>query len=150
MGFTFIIGNIKNGSVEVVESEHAPTFPGERNVGANIRMPSYGSWSTFCDATGLRQVFYPPRVPMTVLLNFIRCWFQCEWLIARHPGVTRLTAQHARAITDAKTRYMQEHPQVQARYDASLEEEHLAQLLWLEWWIQWALEHCQRPGISNS
>ncbi len=114
-----------------MSNEHAPVIPGdEPNTRMNKRQPSYNGWSDFCEAVGLRQMFF-------------------EDLLVRHPGSVRITQQHANAIPSATGYYKQAHPEAQARFGYSDEDAHLARLLWLGWWFEWALENCQRPGIYN-
>jgi hypothetical protein len=131
MGYTLLIGDIKDGQIAEVTSEQAPAIPGDRYPRMNKRQPSYNEWSDFCEATGLRRFFL-------------------EGLLVPHPGINYITPLHAQAITSAKARYLRAHPQAQAINDGTPENMHLARLVWLEWWMQWALEHCRYPGIQNS
>lgn len=135
MGYTLTIGetsgHFSGRQVTPASSEQAPIIPGDgANSQSNKRQPSYSDWADFCDATGLRPLFYLD-------------------LIARHPGIVSLTSRHQAAISEAKRRYQQAHPAAQARYSGVVEDAHLARLVWLEWWVSWALAHCRRPAIEN-
>ena len=33
--------------------------------------------------------------------------------------------------------------------DADVANYHMARLIWLDWWVQWALKNCERPAIYN-
>jgi hypothetical protein len=132
MGYTLIIGDINGGQIAEVTSEQAPAIEG---AGPHSRMnksqPSYAGMEDLCSLIGLRQMFF-------------------EELLVKRPGVAPITARHARAVSLARQRYQRDHPQAQPRYEQSDEDGHLARLVWLEWWMQWALEHCHHPGIQNS
>jgi len=153
MGYTFTIGNAipvhnKTGfpdlhaswEVEAAHDEHAPTFPNdELTSNGNSRSPSYTAWADFCHTVGLYDFFYTLS----------------GHLHAGHPGCIGITPHDAKFVSAALSRYrgavtlppgFEEYRyQGPPRFDA-----HLARLIWLEWWMRWAVEHCDTPAIENT
>lgn len=126
------------------ESEDAPSFPGDERGSA--RSPSYSGWAEFCRATGLSSLFFGAQ-------GFARRENIAErdtCLIHQHPGVTLLRAldlvevRHAVALWKAKPWPTEE------RIPGFDPELNLARLLWLEFWIEWALKNCEHPAIGNT
>ena len=149
MGYTLTVGEIEfghplgaavahltagrilmSGQIVPVTVEQAPAFPNDYLPRMNKRVPSYGEWSVFCKAVGLYDLFYGE-------------------LLKPHPGIVPITERHTQAIVAARTRYQQIHPHARACFGYSMDDEHLARLMWLEWWFQWACANCRRPGICN-
>jgi hypothetical protein len=165
MGYTIIIGEAMidvyedstslDITAETVELADAPDFPNDVNPRKNVRWPGYCTWHDFCEEVGLFDLFYDDE----------------EGLIRPHPGVRRLTQDHADAIAQALARYPRSKPpgflgidafhELSARapklsdaseaffaahspYDSTL-----ARLLWLDWWVRWALAECTIPVFVN-
>ncbi len=153
MGYTFIIGNATvNASKEdfpelhaawdVEEMEHpeAPTFPNDEVTGrSNVRCPSYSVWADFCDKVGITELFYDER----------------KNLHAGHPGCIGITAEWADAVHKARVKY-----EGKSTLPAGFEDDwgyrgepnydyHLARIIWLDWWTQWAIANCETPAIAN-
>lgn len=153
MGYTFTIGNAipmhnktdfpdlyARWEIEGAHDEHAPTFPNDDLTGnGNSRSPSYSVWDDFCRTVGLYDFFYTPS----------------GRLHAGHPGCIGITPHDVEFVSAALSRYRgratlppgfeEYHYQGQPRFDA-----HLARLIWLEWWMRWAVEYCETPAIENT
>jgi hypothetical protein len=154
MGYTIKIGNAipyfeKNEEygelyaewrVENVRHPDAPTFPVDEMTGnSNSRHPSYTGWNNFCEEAGVYNVFY-----------------ENERFRGGHPGCSLLKKSDLELVREAKIR--REHfsklspgfnddddDDDQEKYDGVL-----ARLIWLEYWIGWALTNCETPAIENS
>lgn len=130
--------------VKEIKQDDAPTFPNDEMTGnGNDRHPSYWGWSHFCDITGLTPLFFD----------------QEAGLMREHPGLQPLHAEHALVIDQALKRWKEAHPNTEPGfekfdfmtgessnygYDATL-----ARLIWLDWWVKWALKNCENPAIRN-
>lgn len=155
MGYTFRVGNAipKHGktdfphlsaSWEVEPATHpeAPTFPNDEMTGSgNARSPSYTVWSDFCRQTGIYQLFYNYR----------------GHLHAGHPGCQGITQEDGETIALALKHYRNK-AALPAGFqgwdwrdgDPITHDAHLARLIWLDWWVQWALKNCETPAIENT
>lgn len=121
--------------VSLIEIDGAPTCAGDEMTGcSNRRQPSYGVWDRFCRATGVYALFFDPR----------------KGLMREHPGTASLTKGHAKEIAAALARYRANHPDAQPTFESADEHDHhLARLIWLDWWVRWALANCRQPAIHN-
>jgi hypothetical protein len=153
MGYNLTIGNAVLGeacpdthvySVDVDGASHpdAPAF-GEPTDGTSQRWPSYSGWSEFCKEVGLTELFYDR---------------ECG-LLSRHPGTFALTQGHLDTIAAAlKHRRATNGGKEPGFPDETPEGElidngkdgQLARLVWLEYWVRWALENCERPAMRNT
>lgn len=162
MGYTFTIGNATpeftkdeyglwaRWVVAGATSPEAPTFPNDGMTGnSNERSPGYSAWAGFCREAGLYDFFYDER----------------GRLHAGHPGCIQITeADHAVvkvALDRCRARatlppgfsgwgkYNEQTGEYETpdegKYDATL-----ARLIWLEWWMRWALDNCETPAIQNT
>lgn len=161
MGYSFHIGNAtyekyeydgevcESWPVQGMTHPDAPTFPNDDMTGnGNDRHPSYSAWSHFCTEAGLYELFYDYR-------GHLHCG---------HPGTMFLTQGHLEEIQYAlkqrqkistKPPGFDGYPQLndigimetpdEGRFDPIL-----ARLIWLEFWVRWALENCENPGIQNT
>lgn len=165
MGYTLTIGEAKmelpeepdrsiTVGVERLEREDAPEFPGDGTTGkSNQRSPSYTVWT---------QV-------MRDLLLYDWMFDTESGIIRDHPGCVMLRREDQRIVTEARQRWQREHPETEPGWcscvgchvwksieaGTSLEPHReldgvLARVLWLEWWITWALDHCAVPAFENS
>ena len=172
MGFTITIGNaipqvptqseIDEGEdrtprwrVQRGESEDAPSFPGD--IEGSVRRPSYQVWGEFCQATDLSSLFFGAQGQKNITPRD-------TCLILDHPGVTLLAAsdlvevRHALELWRAKpwptkNRIAGFDPNISAFDDQVPDPQydgHLCRLLWLEFWIDWALKNCEFPAIGNT
>lgn len=62
-------------------------------------------------------------------------FFGDSGLMSKHPGAVVLTREHL-AVVDGVA-------DPEPGYD-------LDRLVWLRWWMRWALDHCKVPVIANS
>jgi len=126
--------------------EEAPAFPGDDlSQHGNDRHPSYSGWAEFCDDVGLADLFFDR---------------ENGCLIQEHSGVMRLERQHYYAVRVARKRYQAQYPQAMPEvgpydYRTGFDKQetcnyNLIRLLWLEWWMKWALENCKEPSFYNS
>jgi hypothetical protein len=145
-------------SVEGAEEEEAPEFENDTMTGkGNSRHPGYGAWDDFARSAGLHSFFFDKE----------------SGVMRKHPGCFALTKEHQKTVADALTAYQAKYPNTKPGFtsqfmpkpnsgiigsdsrsmgapDEVVAEYHLARLIWLDWWIQWALKNCKRPAISNS
>jgi hypothetical protein len=132
--------------VESLELPEAPAFPNDPlSQRVNHRHPSYAGWDDWCTAVGLQALFFDRE----------------EGLMREHPGTFPLTEDHAIVVEIALDRYHKAHPDAVPRFDrfdpetgrtevASTEaDRNLARLIWLDFWVRWALDNCERPVIHN-
>lgn len=119
--------------VPVLRFEDAPRSAGDA-VGANFIGVGYTYWADFCDAVGLKGLFlglddddaYDPQKDIR--------------LIDRHPGASRIHPEHLAMVREALARY---------REHAAPDDGYTFNLVWLEWWMNWALENASTPCIVN-
>lgn len=151
MGYNITIGNAvpyhhKEGgyldagwTVESHTSDDAPAFPNDDMTGnGNARYPSYSAWAGFARATGLTKLF-----------------FGDEGLMTQHPGCALLTQEHRAVVAAALAEYRARawkppgfegwNGEDKGKYDHQL-----ARLIWLDYWIGWALDNCETPAIRNT
>lgn len=142
-----------DGPIEATVEKHkektAPKFPGDRMTGnGNSRHPGYAQWGAFCDATGLRPLFFAPDTG----------------LMREHPGCQPLHSSHLATVRAALDRWRTQHPDAApgwcscAKCDQWTDDKEAAhaeldgdyaRLLWLEWWMDWAITNCKMPAIYN-
>lgn len=161
MGYTFKIGNAvpefskddgylsARWVVEPMRRDDAPTFPHDEMTGnGNDRSPSYSAWSEFCKATGIYDVFYDER----------------GHLHAGHPGCVMLKRSDLERVKEAREAWQKtstlppgfegwsvydEATKTSTTPDEGKYDYQLARLIWLEWWMAWALDNCETPAIEN-
>lgn len=130
----------------------APTFPGDTMTGnSNGRHPGYAQWSKFCDDTGLDGLFFA----------------RDEGFLSSHPGCFKLLPIHLATVQAALATWKAKRPTMVPgwcecgdchgwRREEDNEphrperDGHMARLLWLEWWMDWALRTCRVPAVSNT
>ena len=162
MGYTITIGNAvpdfgkEDGElyarwvVEGACSDDAPTFPNDAMTGnSNSRSPSYSGWMDFCQESGLYDLFYTK-------------W---EGLIDTHPGCVPINQSHYDEVYDALERFKKKatkppgfsgysswdkENEVWITPDEDKYDHILARLMWLEFWMKWALDNCETPAIQNT
>ena len=70
-------------------------------------------------------------------------------LVEQHPGVCAINQADADFITDKLTEFRAMNPDV-AEGLADDKSQTLKLLVWLEFWMRWAVENCEYPAIGNS
>lgn len=112
----------------------SPAF-GEPTDYTNSRWPSYSVWSSFMKAVGIYDVFFDGR----------------GHLIGGHPGVRLVTRELSDFVNGALVKYRAENPSVHPLLNEGSESAGwLCRLIWLDYWLNWALENCETPVIANS
>lgn len=123
--------------VDVVTNDRAPEFPNDQVTGkSNVRMPGYSAWEDFCQETGLYKLFYGD-----------------EGLMACHPGCAKINKGHVSAVRIAllqRHEYRLNNGITSRPGFGAVNDYTLARLLWLEYWMAWAVENCEIPAIKNS
>lgn len=129
--------------VEDQSLENAPNFPNDPTGTSNERSPAYSVWRDFADWCGLYDL----------LLGM-------DGLMYNHPGCKPLKKEHyeqIKAVLEKKKGIVVGEPGFQklAEEEGSMDEygidqSHLARLIWLEFWVNWALENCETPAIWNN
>ncbi len=122
------------------ESPDAPSFFGEE--ASSTRSPSYGQWAQFCRSVGL-----------------VGLMGENGTLVPSHPGVAILRPSDLAAVREALHAWRARpwpNPERIAgfnEYDAETDprlDGNQARLLWLEFWIDWALKNCEHPAMGNT
>lgn len=127
----------------------APEFPNDEMTGkTNIRRPSYTQWAAICREAGIYELFFD----------------ESEGLFRDHPGCKPLKQKHLDEIRFALDLRKRKSKKRAGFFDAVFNEEKdeweypeehlydgvLACLIWLEFWVNWALSNCENPAIANS
>lgn len=152
MGYTFTIGNATPAfnkddfpylsakwAVEPVRHDTAPDLPNDVAGNGNSRSPAYGVWKEFCQRAGIYDLFFDYR----------------GRLLAGHPGCVGITQEDADKVTAALEKYRAQATlpagfEPDMFYDGPPRYDHcLARLIWLEYWMQWAVKNCETPAIQN-
>ncbi len=153
MSYDIYIGNAvireEDLEVEYVVSSHtepdAPVFPYDSmTANSNNCHPGYAQWTGFCREAGIHDLFFGEE----------------SGLMRNHPGIQRLHIWHLTAVQNALRRWREQHPEAVPGFDYSPHWNHpddgvrgrdpiLARLIWLEFWIDWALRTCEKPALYN-
>lgn len=163
MGYTLTIGNAvpqppdpRDGdegmfgwTVENLILPEAPAPDNDMNKHANYCWPSYSVWADFAQAVDLYALFFDKDFG----------------LIRRHPGIVPLLPHHRTEVAEALAAFRAAHPTAVPRFADPKPDGHpfdvvenpmngpnaiLARLVWLDWWIGWALDNCEHPAFENS
>lgn len=139
MGYTITIGDVQPGElicedgeyripmeIEVLTHERDGPRDGSPTDGTNQRWPDYSGWEEFTQTVGLYDMFYN----------------EDTGIMRNHPGVFELTEEHQMAISRAEGR-LKKLPQ-------AVRELHGGRLMWLSYWVEFAVKHCKRPAIKNT
>ena len=120
--------------VKEIESPDAPDFFNDSmSAFNNGRHPSYTGWSGFARSTGLYDFFFKKDTG----------------LMREHPGTFDLLPEHFGFVVGKRYAYQRLNPLAIPTFDGVAENANLARLLWLEWWMAWALNNCTAPAIHN-
>lgn len=169
MGYTITIGNaaLKFDQddlylrIDVEGAEH-PDAPAHcRFTGnGNSRSPSYTTWHEFCQDAGIYPLFYGQGWDRDAR-RYRECpeGFHRETpLLVEHPGCQPICHADLGYITAARIRREQTNGGKPAGFFESIggceidngTDHTLARLLWLEFWVRWALENCTIPAVGNT
>lgn len=122
----------------------------------NSRSPSYTAWSDFCKAAEIYELFYGEGWSREERRYIPKQDFYRETiLIADHPGAAVIIPQDLDYIRAARERRAANNggrePGFWDNEGVDNGKDHvLARLLWLEFWVDWALKNCKNPVIHNS
>ncbi len=112
----------------------APTFEGDEITGnSNCRRPGYGVWMDFAHDTGLSDLFYAPG-----------------GIMEQSHTMTVLNAGHLAIVQESLALWRATFPNEIIGWGENATERGMdfARLIWLEWWMRWAIEHCSVPAIE--
>lgn len=113
--------------------QKAPRFDNDEMTGnGNSRHPGYSQWSGWCDVSGLTALFFDEETG----------------IMRRHPGTFSLNHEHLMTVSAALRKWKEQSPAAVAGF-AHGQDPVLARLVWLDWWIRWALQNCDAPAIHN-
>lgn len=170
MGYTLRIGELKVSyendedepriDLKAMPARHddAPAF-GEPTDYENQRWPSYTAWAEFARDFGLYELFFGQSVGSRDIVRD-------DALLRQHPGCVPLTERHRREINAAleawKRRYPDAtptfgrpppegaHPLMWEDPDNPEENGKMTRIVWLAYWVNWALDNCTRPVFENT
>lgn len=164
MGYNLTIGELEIEYVQDKDCPHislnaasqtnadAPAF-GEGTDYTNQRWPSYTAWSNFYKFVGLEELFTGK--------NSQGQYVRDDGLLVSHPGCVPLTKKHREEINKALDEFKIKYPDAIPTYgnpgdnfegDPNNPEEnaYLVRLVWLQYWVNWALDNCKQPVFENS
>lgn len=134
---------------DVVDEKHdnAPAF-GEFTDYTNYRAPGYGQWDKVMRDCGLHELMFD----------------EDTGLIRNHPGCVPLVKEHKEIIDKAYKEFYEKYPNCKAGYSPKINNKEgiyddpdwdncnntAVRLEWLKYWVDWALENCERPVFYNS
>lgn len=151
MGYTIKIGEARfhkdeefafiGINVRSERHEAAPAF-GEPTDYTNERWPSYITWSEFIKTVGLYDLFTDRE----------------RGLMRSHPGEALLIQKHQAVIHEALEKYRLASGKKPGFSETLLGEKipgqedtdpYLARLIWLDYWVTWAVANCENPVLVN-
>ena len=123
---------------EVASNPSAPAF-GEPTDYKSARCPSYSMWEDFVEYVGLKSLFFGKEVGQSEVTRG-------DHLI-REESVVPLTEQHRLEVNAAFEAYQAKHPGANPTFEVGSTESnrHMARLVWLHYWVNWALDNCKNP-----
>jgi len=120
-------------TVNSVYLDEAPVFDDDgMTSNGNSRHPGYSQWANFVDKVGLNDLF-----------------FGDGGLMSDHPGCSYITKEHVEQVKAALEKYKERFPDAKPGFLGN-QDALLARLIWLEWWMGWAVKNCKVPAIFNS
>lgn len=112
-------------------SPDAPAF-GNPTDRTNSLWPSYTAWAETMRISGLTDAFF----------------YQGS-MIGGHPGVRLVTPELVETVTYALRGLEAKNPNAKAEYGTDVGAA-MCRLIWLDYWLRWAIENCETPVIANS
>lgn len=143
MGYKITIGDLtldtETGAPTVAYTARAdaPDHDPAVDVG-NVRRPSYTAWEAFCRISGLEPLFFGCPAG----------GHRETGLMAEHPGIARLLPGDLEAVRDARVARQSAMGEIDPGFGPG-EDQTLARLIWLEYWIEWAVSNCANPSLAN-
>jgi hypothetical protein len=141
---------------ECLRHDNAPAF-GEITDYGNSREPSYTAWHDFAQFVGLYNLFFGNE-------PFNKERVRDDALLANHPGCVPLTERHRCEINAALAAYKAKFPKAIPTFGKPAQEgeifwvdkenpeenAYMARLIWLHYWVNWALDNCEKPVFENT
>lgn len=115
---------------------NAPNIPGDELAQSNQRFPLEETWLKFVRTVGLYELFYDRE----------------QGLMRSRPCLSPLTPEHLAAVKAARLKWEKDHPESLPGWGHVghvKRDHHLARLIWLEWWMQHALDVSATPGLFH-
>ncbi len=145
MSYSFKIGNaeidcdLDDGYIGLIIKEvrhdNAPAFGEPLSDFINCRCPDYTDWREFCEFTFLTDLFYE----------------NCGGILRDNPGIILLTRGHQKEINDAYQNFFKKYPHSKPGFETDSEPDRWhVRLVWLKYWVDWAIENCGYPAFQNS
>jgi len=140
----------------------APSFPNDELTGqSNERSPSYIGWADFCRETGLYGMFFGLNGRRNPYMEGDPNCHRDQPIMADHPGYAAINNEDAFAVKQALEQHILKHGELNpgftnwAASEADTPTNALqcatrARLIWLDYWVRWAVENCAHPVIANS
>ena len=129
-------------AVNNVTCDDAPDFTDKSNV---FEM-SYASFDNFVKKAGIHSY-------MTGRLDTDNSFDESGrgdfGIVENHPGEVTIAQRDVDFWHRKVKAYRDMNPNLKAEYYKSWESAVLAHMMWFEFWVQWAVENCERPAIVN-
>ena len=142
-------GPVAEWVVSLCEHTDAPCLPYDPTGRSNCRSPGYIAWPNFCEEAGIMPMWCDENA------GFLR----------PHPGIKPLLPEHLATVRLKRIEWEAKHPDAIPGWDYNAgmfpapagewddgvrgRDSVLARLIWMEWWMGWALDNCERPAIYN-
>jgi hypothetical protein len=171
MGYTLIIGEAcLEGDKEDAylrvwakgeAHDEAPTFPNDAMTGkGNSRSPSYTGWANFCRDVGLYGMFYGMDGRRGPYMKPDPNSHREVPILSDHPGFAVLNERDALAVRHALDQHIASHGELEPGFRPWAEKDEdapanalacaqRARLIWLDYWVSWAVKNCQWPVVAN-
>jgi hypothetical protein len=171
VGYTITIGEAKIAydpewlsiSIEAESEEHddAPNHDGFTGK-SNSRSPSYTVWPDFCRDAGIYELFYGGGWDKAngYYKSCPDGYHRETPLLAHHPSAQPICKGDLDVIRAARVKREQtnggrppgfwEYDKEKRDFIDNGTDSTLARLLWLEFWMDWAIKNCRIPIIENT
>ena len=146
MGYTVKIGELKvevemdgldsyiDFDVEDQEGRKEPFLnAGDLGDGSNSRFPSYGNWKAVCEKAGMLDFMFGAHVGV----------------MRSHPGQVPLSTEHKDLINKIYKNFREEYPDAHPHYDGDDACAAMVRLEWVRYWVNWAVDNCEKPVFCN-
>jgi len=172
MGYTIAIGEAcfdgeKGGTwlrvwAKPEAHDTAPVFPNdEMTRNGNSRSPSYTAWSNFCRDTGLYGMFFGLDGRRNPYMQADPNCHRETPIMSDHPGYAMINAEDVLAVKQALDRHIAKHGNLVPGFRDWMEKDEdapadamecaqRARLIWLHYWVDWAVRSCEWPVLVNS
>jgi len=137
-------------SAKGVHHDQAPAF-GDLSDFNNGRHPSYSAWADFLKETGLSSIFFD----------------EDKRTLGGHPGAIPIGKTEANLVRESLESWRANHSKEPGFDKTSIfsldgsqsptevpdeiqKDATLARLIWLDYWVDWAVNNCKYPTICNT